>query len=71
MTVGSIGRISSLPDDGLAIEVELSQKASWRLDGILRAWRRAVGAGKFDAVRYLCGRASAATGREGGRANRH
>jgi hypothetical protein len=39
----------------LAIEVELSQKASWRLDSILRAWRAAVGAGRFDGVRYLCG----------------
>jgi hypothetical protein len=39
----------------LAIEVELSQKASWRLDSILRAWRVAVGAGRFDGVRYLCG----------------
>lgn len=44
-----------LRDDRLAIEVELSQKASWRLDSILRAWRAAVGAGKFDGVRYLCG----------------
>ena len=44
-----------LRDERLAIEVELSQKASWRLDSILRAWRAAVGAGKFDGVRYLCG----------------
>jgi hypothetical protein len=43
-----------LPHDSLAIEVELSQKGSWRLDSILRAWRAAIGAGKFEAVRYLC-----------------
>lgn len=45
-----------LRDDQLAIEVELSQKARWRLDSILRAWRAAVGAGRFNGVRYLCGR---------------
>jgi hypothetical protein len=44
-----------LPDSGIAVEVELSQKASWRLDSILRAWRNAIGAGRFDKVRYLCG----------------
>jgi hypothetical protein len=44
-----------LRDDQLAIEVELSQKASWRLDSILRAWRAAVGTGRFNGVRYLCG----------------
>ena len=44
-----------LPDEGLAIEVELSQKASWRLDSILRAWRAAIGADRFSGVRYLCG----------------
>jgi hypothetical protein len=44
-----------LGDDRLAIEVELSQKGSWRLDSILRAWRAAVGAGRFDQVRYVCG----------------
>jgi hypothetical protein len=44
-----------LRDDQLAIEVELSQKASWRLDSILRAWRAAVGSGRFSGVRYLCG----------------
>ena len=44
-----------LPSDDLAIEVELSQKGSWRLDSILRAWRGTVGAGKFRGVRYLCG----------------
>jgi hypothetical protein len=45
----------ALPDSGIAVEVELSQKASWRLDSILRAWRYAVGAGRFHSVRYLCG----------------
>ncbi len=44
-----------LPNEGLAIEVELSQKASWRLDSILRAWRAAIGADRFSGVRYLCG----------------
>ncbi len=44
-----------LADEGLAIEVELSQKASWRLDSILRAWRAAIGADRFSGVRYLCG----------------
>ena len=44
-----------LRDERFAIEVELSQKASWRLDSILRAWRATVGTGKFDGVRYLCG----------------
>ena len=45
----------ALADSRIAVEVELSQKASWRLDSILRAWRSAVGAGRFDKVRYLCG----------------
>ena len=44
-----------LREDGVAVEVELSQKASWRLDSILRAWRAAVGAERFSGVRYLCG----------------
>jgi hypothetical protein len=44
-----------LRDGGVAIEVELSQKASWRLDSILRAWRSAIGAKRFGGVRYLCG----------------
>ncbi len=44
-----------LREDGLAIEVELSQKTSWRLDSILRAWRAAIGADRFSGVRYLCG----------------
>ena len=44
-----------LPDERMAIEVELSQKASWRLDSILRAWRAAIGADRFSGVRYLCG----------------
>lgn len=39
----------------LAIEVELSQKAGWRLDAIVRAWRRAVIQKRFDGVRYICG----------------
>jgi hypothetical protein len=42
-------------DHGVAIEVELSQKGSWRLDSILRAWRSAIGAGRFEGIRYLCG----------------
>jgi hypothetical protein len=44
-----------LRGEGIAIEVELSQKASWRLDSILRAWRAAIGADRFSGVRYLCG----------------
>lgn len=44
-----------LREEGIAIEVELSQKASWRLDSILRAWRSAVGNERFSGVRYLCG----------------
>lgn len=44
-----------LVDGPIAVEVELSQKASWRLDSILRGWRSAVGEGRVSAVRYLCG----------------
>jgi hypothetical protein len=37
-----------------AVEVELTTKATGRLDGILGAWHRAVVCGQFDRVRYLC-----------------
>ncbi len=43
-----------LDDPIEAIEVELTTKATRRLDEILRAWRRAVGGGQFGRVRYLC-----------------
>jgi hypothetical protein len=43
-----------LDDPIEAIEVELTTKATRRLDEILRAWRRAVGGGQFGGVRYLC-----------------
>jgi hypothetical protein len=37
-----------------AIEVELTAKAAWRLDGILRGWRHAILEGKVERVRYEC-----------------
>jgi hypothetical protein len=37
-----------------AIEVELTAKAAWRLDGILRAWRHAILERKVQRVRYEC-----------------
>lgn len=44
-----------LPDGPIAVEVELSQKATWRLDSIMRGWRSAIGEGRLSGVRYLCG----------------
>jgi hypothetical protein len=41
-------------DSAEAIEVELTAKAAPRLDGILRAWRRAILEGKVGRVRYEC-----------------
>lgn len=38
----------------IGVEVELTQKASWRLDSILRGWRSAIGEGRLGGVRYLC-----------------
>jgi hypothetical protein len=37
-----------------AIEVELTAKKAERLDGLLRAWRRAVAEGRLSAVVYHC-----------------
>ena len=38
-----------------AIEVELTNKAPRRLEGLVRAWRRSVGrGGQFGRVHYLC-----------------
>ncbi len=39
----------------IGIEVELTQKASWRLDSIMRGWRSAIGEDRLGGVRYLCG----------------
>jgi len=44
-----------LVEDPVAVEVELSQKASWRLDSIIRGWRSAVGEQRLGGVRYMCG----------------
>jgi hypothetical protein len=44
-----------LADGPIGVEVELSQKASWRLDSIMRGWRSAVGEDRLSGVRYLCG----------------
>jgi hypothetical protein len=38
----------------IGVEVELTQKASWRLDSIMRGWRSAIGEGRLGGVRYLC-----------------
>jgi hypothetical protein len=43
-----------LGDPPQALEVELTDKSARRLDEILRAWRRALAAGQFVRVRYLC-----------------
>ena len=43
-----------LGDPPTAIEVELTAKAPYRLDRLLRSWRRAVAAKQFGHVRYLC-----------------
>jgi hypothetical protein len=37
-----------------AIEVELTDKSARRLDELMRAWRRALAAGQFGPIRYLC-----------------
>jgi hypothetical protein len=39
---------------GMAVEVELSEKAPRRLEAILRAWRRASATGVVSGVRYYC-----------------
>lgn len=44
-----------LVDGPIGIEVELSQKATWRLDSIMRGWRSVIGEGRLSGVRYLCG----------------
>jgi hypothetical protein len=44
-----------LIDGRIGVEVELTQKASWRLDSILRGWRSAIGENRLGGVRYLCG----------------
>jgi hypothetical protein len=41
-------------EEGIGVEVELTQKASWRLDSILRGWRSAIGEDRLGGVRYLC-----------------
>jgi hypothetical protein len=47
--------LALLTDAGtVAIEVELTPKAPRRLEGLMRSWRRAVGAGVVSEVRYLC-----------------
>ena len=38
----------------VAVEVELTPKAPRRLEGLMRAWRRAVGTEVVSEVRYLC-----------------
>jgi hypothetical protein len=38
----------------IAIEVELTPKAPYRLQGLIRAWRRTIGPGRVAEVRYLC-----------------
>ena len=43
-----------LSDPPEAIEVELSDKSSRRLDDIFRGWRWAVAEKRFGRVRYLC-----------------
>lgn len=43
-----------LVEGGIGVEVELTQKASWRLDSILRGWRSAIGEDRLGGVRYLC-----------------
>jgi hypothetical protein len=43
-----------LTDGPIGVEVELSQKASWRLDSIMRGWRSTVGEDRLSGVRYLC-----------------
>lgn len=43
-----------LGDPPVAVEVELTDKSARRLEEILRAWRRALSAGQFGRVRYLC-----------------
>lgn len=47
--------IAVLVEEGvIAVEVELTPKAPRRLEELVRAWRRAVGAGEVAEVRYLC-----------------
>lgn len=38
----------------IAVEVELTPKAPRRLEEIIRAWRRAIGAGLLGEVHYVC-----------------
>jgi hypothetical protein len=44
-----VGRVG-----GVAVEVELSEKAPRRLEAILRAWRRATATGVVSGVHYYC-----------------
>ena len=47
--------LAILTDEGvIAVEVELTAKASRRLEALIRAWRREVGRGGVSEVRYLC-----------------
>jgi hypothetical protein len=56
MTGGRFHRPDLVLTEGpIGVEVELTQKASWRLDSIMRGWRSAVGEDRLSAVRYLCG----------------
>jgi hypothetical protein len=41
-------------DGAEAIEIELTAKTAWRLDGILRGWRHAVLEERVERVRYEC-----------------
>jgi hypothetical protein len=43
-----------LVEGSTAVEVELTQKTSWRLDSIIRGWRSAVGEERLAGVRYIC-----------------
>ena len=43
-----------LGDPDEAIEVELTNKATHRLDGLVRAWRRSLNEKQLACVRYLC-----------------
>lgn len=47
----AVGEPGSAPE---AIEVELTAKGKARLDQLLRAWRLAVGEGRFSCVLYRC-----------------
>lgn len=47
--------LAILREEGtIAIEVELTPKAPRRLEGLIRAWRMAIGSGVLAEVHYLC-----------------